>query len=93
MLAKGPVAVALWVIPLVLWLTATGTWRIVRALPWVSGLARSLLLTLPWYLAAEAATPGFLRYFIIGEHFERFTVSGWEGDLYGGAHVQPKDMI
>src|SRR5690606_9917714 len=35
---------------------------------------------------AELKTPGFLDYFIIGEHFSRFLVPGWQGDLYGTAH-------
>jgi hypothetical protein len=47
----------------------------------------------PWYIAAEMATPGFLRYFIIGEHYERFVVTGWDGDLYGSGHGRPKGMI
>lgn len=45
------------------------------------------------YFAAEAATPGFLDYFIVGEHFDRFLVSGWQGDLYGTAHDEPRGTI
>ena len=62
-------------------------------LPWVSGLILTIVLTLPWYVAAEIKTPGFLEYFIIGEHWNRFLVPGWKGDLYGSAHSQPKGMI
>jgi hypothetical protein len=40
---------------------------------------------LPWYLLAEWKTPGFLDYFIVGEHFKRFLVSNWQGDRYGNA--------
>ncbi|WP_218061277.1 hypothetical protein [Pseudoalteromonas luteoviolacea] len=46
-----------------------------------------------WYVLAEIATPGFLDYFIVGEHFNRFVVSGWEGDLYGNAHDRPRGTI
>src|SRR5690606_15675126 len=35
---------------------------------------------------AEIKTPGFLDYFIIGEHVRRFIDPGWNGDLYGTAH-------
>ena len=56
-------------------------------------MALLLALTLPWYIAAELKTPGFLRYFLIGEHFERFTVSGWQGDLYGSGHARAKGLI
>ena len=52
-----------------------------------------LALAVPWYVMAEQATPGFLDYFLVGEHFRRFTVSGWEGDLYGNAHTEPLGTI
>lgn len=93
LLAKGPVAVVLCTIPLFLWLALTGNWGALKRLPWGPGLALATLMTAPWYIAAEIATPGFLHYFIVGEHFNRFVVSGWSGDLYGSAHVQPKGMI
>jgi 4-amino-4-deoxy-L-arabinose transferase-like glycosyltransferase len=51
------------------------------------------VLAAPWYLIAEQKTPGFLQYFLIGEHFERFLVTGWTGDLYGVARAQPHGMI
>jgi hypothetical protein len=47
----------------------------------------------PWYLLAEARTPGFLDYFIVGEHWDRFMVSGWSGDLYGHSHAFPRGTI
>ena len=31
-----------------------------------------MLALLPWYVMAEIRTPGFLQYFIVGEHFLRF---------------------
>jgi hypothetical protein len=52
-----------------------------------------LTIALPWYLLAETRTPGFLQYFILGEHWNRYTQSGWRGDLYGSAHVHPRGMI
>src|SRR5690606_19411085 len=51
------------------------------------------LLTLPWYIAAEFRTPGFLDYFILGEHVRRFLDPGWAGDLYGSAHRRTYGMI
>jgi hypothetical protein len=45
-----------------------------------------MALAAPWYLLAEWRTPGFLEYFLVGEHWQRFLVSGWKGDLYGSAH-------
>lgn len=52
-----------------------------------------LALVLPWYLLAEAKTPGFLNYFLVGEHFLRYVDPGWSGDLYGTAHLEPYGSI
>jgi 4-amino-4-deoxy-L-arabinose transferase-like glycosyltransferase len=50
-------------------------------------------ISVPWYLAAEARTPGFLDYYFIGEHWKRYTVPGWTGDKFGTAHVRPRGTI
>lgn len=86
MLAKGPVSLVLFLIPNVLWLAVRNEWGRLSRLPWQWGAVILIGLTVPWYAAAEYATPGFLRYFLIGEHIERFLVPGWAGDLYGGGH-------
>ncbi len=57
------------------------------------GLAIAACIFMPWYVAAEYYNPGFLSYFIVGEHFSRFLVPAWKGDRYGFAHVQPLGMI
>jgi 4-amino-4-deoxy-L-arabinose transferase-like glycosyltransferase len=93
LLAKGPVALVITLIPIVFWILLSGRWRRLTVLPWASGLLIAAVLTLPWYIAAEIKTPGFLRYFFVGEHFERFVVSGWQGDLYGSGHAKPKGII
>jgi 4-amino-4-deoxy-L-arabinose transferase-like glycosyltransferase len=94
MLIKGPVAIVLIVIALVCWsVWQKCFWEAIKALPWFSGMLLFLALTLPWYIWAEMRTPGFLEYFILGEHVQRFLVSGWQGDLYGSAHVKPRGMI
>jgi 4-amino-4-deoxy-L-arabinose transferase-like glycosyltransferase len=58
-----------------------------RRLPWVTGTVLTLLLVVPWYALTEYRTPGFLHYFIIGEHIQRFLVPHWPGDLYGALPV------
>ena len=40
-----------------------------------------LALSVPWYVVAERHTPGFLNYFLLGEHWHRFVTPGWGGDL------------
>jgi 4-amino-4-deoxy-L-arabinose transferase-like glycosyltransferase len=87
LLAKGPVALVLVGGSIGLWVILKNQWRAVwRAVPWVQGLVLTAVLTLPWYLLAESRSPGFLDYFLIGEHWHRFTEAGWQGDLYGSAH-------
>ncbi|KLV04189.1 glycosyltransferase [Photobacterium aquae] len=94
MLAKGPLALVLVGISLTMWLLPDHRWkRIPNLLPWKGGIILFLSLTLPWYLIAEWKTPGFLNYFIVGEHIMRFVVSGWEGDLYGTAHNEVRGTI
>ncbi|MDF1630133.1 MAG: glycosyltransferase family 39 protein [Alcanivoracaceae bacterium] len=94
LLAKGPVAVVLCGLPLGLWTLWNGKLVLVwQRIPWMRGLLFTLLLSAPWYWLAEQRTPGFLEYFLVGEHWKRFTVSGWSGDLYGNAHDFPRGSI
>jgi 4-amino-4-deoxy-L-arabinose transferase-like glycosyltransferase len=94
MLSKGPIALILVGISLSIWICFQSRWkRLPKCLPWGGGLILFLLLALPWYLLAEKATPGFLNYFLIGEHFKRFVISGWQGDLYGSAHDRARGTI
>jgi len=93
LMAKGPVAVVIVGIALFLWCLSGNRWRVLARFPWLTGMLLLVVLVLPWYLAAEYKTPGFLHYFIIGEHYERFVVPGWKGDLYGSGHARPKGMI
>ncbi len=94
LLAKGPIAVVLTLLPIGVWAFLTGrmleSWQ---RLPWVRGSLFTLALVAPWYIAAEIRTPGFLDYFLLGEHIKRFLVPGWEGDLYGNAHSETPGTI
>ena len=94
LLAKGPVGWVLVLMPIGLWALLTGsikeTWK---GLTWIIGCTLAVLIVLPWYLIAEKHTPGFLNYFFVGEHWKRFTVPGWNGDLYGNAHARPRGSI
>lgn len=87
LLSKGPLTLVVCGLPIFAWVVWQKAWvELWRRIPWICGTLLMLGLTLPWYIAAEQATPGFLRYFIVGEHFERFLVKGWAGDLYGKGH-------
>lgn len=94
LLAKGPLAIVLAAPPLLGWALLSRriaqTWR---SIPWVRGMLFTLALAAPWYVLAEIRTPGFLEYFLLGEHIQRFLTPGWRGDLYGSAHREPLGMI
>ena len=94
LLAKGPVSLVLWGLPLLGWVLLGGRLRRAwRSVAWLRGTLLVVALTLPWYLLAESRTPGFLHYFIVGEHWQRFVTPGWAGDLYGNAHEYPRGTI
>ncbi|MGO3406226.1 ArnT family glycosyltransferase [Marinomonas sp.] len=94
MLSKGPLALILVGISLTLWLLPNARWKkLWQALPWGYGSLLFLLIALPWYALAEYRTPGFLDYFIVGEHIKRFVIGGWQGDLYGTAHEKVRGTI
>nr|WP_246700492.1 phospholipid carrier-dependent glycosyltransferase [Variibacter gotjawalensis] len=89
MLAKGPVGIVIAGIAIGGYVLVTNRWvECWRNLPWISGTLLALALTAPWYIAAEMRTPGFLRYFIIGEHFDRFLIKDWTGDKYGAPRTR-----
>ncbi len=94
MLAKGPVIAVYAGLPII----AFALWRrdvasIWSRLPWVWGSLLFLAVCAPWYIAAEMRTPGFVEYFLLGEHVMRFIKPGWKGDLYGNAHREPLGYI
>ena len=94
LLAKGPIAIVLVGLPLFFWVLLRNQWiNLWRRLPWIKGTLVLVAIALPWYILAEIRTPGFLNYFIVGEHLNRFLVPGWTGDKYGVAHNAPKGMI
>jgi 4-amino-4-deoxy-L-arabinose transferase-like glycosyltransferase len=94
LLAKGPIALVLTAAPVGLWLLyeKNVSWSL-RCLPWIPGLFVMLMVAAPWYVLAELKTPGFLEYFLVGEHWLRYVESSWAGDLYGTAHAEPRGTI
>lgn len=94
LLAKGPLALVLSLGPIALWALVTrNVGTVWQRFSWGRGALLALAIALPWYLAAEWRNPGFLRYFIVGEHLQRFLIPGWSGDLYGRAHDVPRGTI
>jgi 4-amino-4-deoxy-L-arabinose transferase-like glycosyltransferase len=94
LLSKGPLTWVLCGLPVFLWVLVSKNWRLLwQALPWIRGTLFMFALAAPWYVMAEIKTPGFLQYFLVGEHFNRFVVSDWSGDLYGDAHEEALGAI
>jgi 4-amino-4-deoxy-L-arabinose transferase-like glycosyltransferase len=94
LLAKGPVGVVLTLVPVGIWTVwKGGIGNVWRRVPWITGTLLTAALAVPWYVLAEMRTPGFLDYFIVGEHWNRYLVSGWKGDRFGTAHARPRGTI
>lgn len=69
-LTKGPVAL---VVPLLV-ATPYALWRRRSAVVWhLSGPLLHLFIVLPWALAVESRVPGFLRYALVTETWQRLT--------------------
>jgi len=94
LLGKGPIALIITGFPIFLWtMIGRRLKEVWQKLPWISGTLLMLAIAAPWHILAELKTPGFLNYYIIGEHFNRFFVKSWAGDLYGYAHAEPLGFI
>jgi 4-amino-4-deoxy-L-arabinose transferase-like glycosyltransferase len=87
-LIKGPVAVVMFGIPVFLWTFIHRKWSTLKDLEWLFGILLFLLLTVPWYWAAENRNPGFLKYFFLNENLLRFVIHKY-GDLYGSGRSLP----
>lgn len=94
LLAKGPIVGILTVPPILVWCAVSDfKWKTLLRFPIVIGTIVSLAIALPWYVWAELRSPGFIDYFILGEHFKRFFDSSWSGDKYGFPKQQPLGMV
>ena len=94
LLAKGPIVIVLTLPPILIWcLIQNNLISSLKKAPWVFGGFLFILITLPWYFLVEAASPGFIDYFIVGEHFNRYFNSEWVGDKYGFAKQQPFGIV
>ena len=94
LLAKGPIVGLLTLPSIFLWcLLQKKLISAIKKIPWFSGIFLMLIIALPWYVLVEIKTPGFINYFIVGEHFNRFFNSEWVGDKYGFPKQQPFGIV
>jgi hypothetical protein len=71
-LAKGLIGIVIPGAIVLLYLLATGGWRVLRTIPWISGLALFLLVAVPWHLLAALRNPDFLWFYFVHEHVLRY---------------------
>ena len=79
--------------PILLWCASDFKWKRLLRFPIVIGTIISLGIAVPWYVWAEMRSPGFIDYFITGEHFKHYLDSSWSGDKYGFPKQQPLGVV
>src|SRR5579862_5831057 len=78
-LAKGPIALLLGGAIALIWLAIERRSREIVQMPLIwCGLIYAAIV-LPWFILIEARNPGFLHFFFIHEHLERYTTSSEHG--------------
>lgn len=94
-LAKGPLIMVLTFPPLFVWclLDLNRFKAVFSRLPIILGILIVVAIALPWYYLIEQKSPGFTNYFFVGEHYKRFLVPGWNGDLYGNPKYVPMGIV
>jgi 4-amino-4-deoxy-L-arabinose transferase-like glycosyltransferase len=95
MLAKGPLIMVLSFPPLFVWclLDFKRFKDVFSRFPMLLGILIIAAIALPWYYLVEQRSPGFSNYFFVGEHYKRFLVPGWNGDLYGNPKYVPTGIV
>lgn len=88
-LTKGPVAVVLFGLPVLVWTIRWRQWKSLRDHRWVMGSLLFVLLVAPWFVLCESRNPGFLKYFFLNENLLRFVTHDY-GDAYGSGHLYPR---
>ena len=76
-LAKGLIGFVIPSMVIGVWLLLRWRWRTVWALLSLPGLALFLLVAAPWFLAMQQRFDGFLHYFFVVQHFQRFAAGGF----------------
>jgi len=79
-LAKGPVALILGGAIALAWILVERRGREIARMPILRCVAVYTIIAVPWFVAAGLRNPGFLRFFFVHEHLQRFVSSqehGW----------------
>ena len=76
-LAKGLIGFVLPALVIGLWLLIRRRWRSLWAVISLPGLLLFLLVAAPWFVLMQQEFAGFLHYFFVVQHFQRFASSGF----------------
>ncbi len=79
-LTKGPVALVLTATIALAWLLGERRAGAILRMPWLGAIAVYLAIAAPWFVLAARRNPGFLHFFFIHEHVERYLSNvehGW----------------
>lgn len=77
LLAKGLIGFVIPAMVIGFWLLLRWRWRTLWALVSVPGLILLLVVTAPWFIAMQQRFDGFLHYFFVVQHFQRFAATGF----------------
>ncbi len=78
-LAKGPIASLLGGAIALAWMASERRIRQVAQMPLNWCIVIYAAIVVPWFVLAEARNPGFMRFFIVHEHLERYVASSEHG--------------
>jgi len=76
-LAKGLIGCVIPALVIGLWLMARRRWRSLLALLSPPGAVLFLLIAAPWFVLMQQRFDGFLHYFFVVQHFQRFAAGGF----------------
>ena len=76
-LAKGLIGFVLPAMVILLWLVLRRRWRSLWMLISLPGLLLFLMVAAPWFVVMQQRFDGFLHYFFIVQHFQRFASGGF----------------
>ena len=82
MIVKGPVALVMFGLPVLVDAIANRRWKGVFNLKWLVTAPIFFLIAVPWFVFVEQRNPGAVWYFFYNENFMRF-ISHEYGDKYG----------
>jgi 4-amino-4-deoxy-L-arabinose transferase-like glycosyltransferase len=79
-LVKGPIALLLAGAIGLIYILAEGRGREIARIPWIGCALAYSIIAVPWFVLVAMRNPGFLRFFFIHEHVQRYldsTEHGW----------------